>query len=449
MSTPQLKLFLIIIWAMVASVIIVGLVIWGISSQAAQPAKPTPNETPTLSPSPSDPPTPTPLPTIVIIRATPRKGGTPILVGDTQTPVTPQMFSFGSQAAPGFDPLTGLKVDDPSRLERRPVAVKISTFPRSLRPYQSGLTKADVVYEYYIEDGLTRFIAVFYGQDAERAGPVRSGRYFDENIMRMYHSSLVFADADKRVADYLLGSVDLRDLLFIPRDDHCPPLCRDDSIPADAGGGYNNVFVNTAGVGTFVENSKQPLRPTFFNSVFHLIPNRPVSRIYTTYSDYSYNYWEYDETSKKYLRYSDTTNSVNGQGQVYAPHIDALTGQQLSADNVVVLLVPHLFKNAFDRADQLFDIQMIGSGSAFTFIDGQMYRGVWKREQTDQPIALFGDNNNPLSLKPGITYYQVLDPESIAKLTDTSMNFTFFIPPRVLTATPTEPKPSATPRKHK
>jgi len=202
-------------------------------------------------------------------------------------------------------------------------------------------------------------------------------------------------------------------------------------------------------VGALLENSKQHLRPTFFNSAFHLIPTQPISRIYTNYSKFSYNYWEYDAVQKKYLRYSDVNDTVDEQGQVYAPHIDVLTGEQLSAENVVVLLIPHLFKNAFDRADQLFDIQLVGTGSAFAFIDGQMYKVFWRRDQLDQPLQLFDKNNNPLSLKPGETYYQVLNSESTTKLNGLNISFNFVIPPRVLTPTPTEPKPSATPRKHK
>ncbi len=37
---------------------------------------------------------------------------------------------------------------------------------------------ADNVYEYYLEDGMTRFIGVFYGKDAKRVGPVRSAQTF-------------------------------------------------------------------------------------------------------------------------------------------------------------------------------------------------------------------------------------------------------------------------------
>ena len=54
-------------------------------------------------------------------------------------------------------------------MERRPLAIKVANYPRYIRP-QSGLTLADNVYEYYIEGGLTRFIAVFYGNNSEWVG---------------------------------------------------------------------------------------------------------------------------------------------------------------------------------------------------------------------------------------------------------------------------------------
>ncbi len=76
------------------------------------------------------------------------------------------------------NPLTGLPVNDPALLNRRPMVIKVANAPDAIRP-QSGLTLADVVYEYYIEWGDTRFIAVMYGNDSTMVGPVRSGRYFD------------------------------------------------------------------------------------------------------------------------------------------------------------------------------------------------------------------------------------------------------------------------------
>jgi len=113
-----------------------------------------------------------------------------------------------------LNPLTGLPPSSPSMLERRPLAIKISNYPRDIRP-QFGLNEADVVFEYYIEWGYTRFIGIFYGNDASKIGPVRSGRYFDEHITRMYHAYYVFNFADPREYKYFMGG-DLAKSLVVP-----------------------------------------------------------------------------------------------------------------------------------------------------------------------------------------------------------------------------------------
>ena len=81
----------------------------------------------------------------------------------------------------------------------------MSNLPRAVRP-QSGLSRADIVYEYYTEEGTTRFIAIYYGRDAEQVGSIRSARFFDEHIIRMYRGLFVFGSADQRVRDRLYNS---------------------------------------------------------------------------------------------------------------------------------------------------------------------------------------------------------------------------------------------------
>ena len=104
-------------------------------------------------------------------------------------PTMPNISPYSIPA--GINPLTGQYPALPGLLDRRPIASKIALYPRYVRP-ESGLSLADIVFEYYIEGGLTRFVAIFYGNDAERVGPVRSGRFFDEHIARMYQSYIVF-----------------------------------------------------------------------------------------------------------------------------------------------------------------------------------------------------------------------------------------------------------------
>src|SRR5574340_849271 len=62
----------------------------------------------------------------------------------------------------GVNPLTGLPVADPASLTLPAVLVSLSNFPPSVRP-QTGLSYAPQVYEIYITEGMTRFLAVFYG----------------------------------------------------------------------------------------------------------------------------------------------------------------------------------------------------------------------------------------------------------------------------------------------
>ncbi len=123
------------------------------------------------------------------------------------------------------------------------MVIKITNFPRGVRP-QWGLNLADHVYEYYIGDGLTRFIGIFYGQDAERVGPVRSARMFDEHIMRMYNGIFVFGYADDRVLESFM-TPELSSYLIFETKTNCPPICRLDHHDM----AYNNLFADTSQLG--------------------------------------------------------------------------------------------------------------------------------------------------------------------------------------------------------
>jgi hypothetical protein len=393
------------------------------------PARPEPTSIPVEDPSP----TPT---RRINLTPTPLPSNTP------STVIVPNLpFNLPSN----HNPYTGLIPEDASRLERRPIAVKISNYPRRVRNYQYGLTRVDAVYEYYIEYSLTRFTAIFYGQDVEKAGPVRSGRYIDEHITRMYQSYLVFANADKRVENHLLES-DLLQRLFVPTTINCPPLCRDRRI-----NDYNNLFVDTAGVTEYTrkighENVRQETRVTYFDQRPPAWPLE-VNEINIRYSLSSYHTWRYNPQRGLYERFSDTIDARNPAEEIYTPHIDILTGEQVSAENVVVLVVDHTFKTERDRNEQVFDIVLLAEGQAYVFRNGRVAPSIWQRDELDEPIRLLDLNRNPLALTPGRTFYIVINPESSLEQGDGRVRFTFFIPPLFATPTATPPGfiPSPTP----
>ncbi|MGB7875983.1 MAG: DUF3048 domain-containing protein [Anaerolineales bacterium] len=383
----------------------------------ATPFQPGNGNSPYFAPYPTSVPTTTLLP-VFIQRGT-------VTVEDSLLP-TP--LSSGYQGMPvlapstNTNPLTGLTATDPELLERRPIAVKITQYPRLVRP-QSGLSLADVVYEYYIEWGVTRFIAIFYGNDAEQAGPVRSGRFFDEHIARMYQAFFVFKYADPRVYDYYKDS-DLKDYLVVPSNGSCPPF----EIGLTKRDTYNNVFFDTVKFRDCiarrmsVNNDRPSVRSNFFST---LPPQSDLvaDRIYTQYSLDDYNYWQYLPEENRYQRYQEINSLKNYQTAAYESLTDALTGLPIMADNVVVLYVKHRFANKFDEEDEVFHIDLYGSGTAFVFRDGIAIPATWNRPQLDQPILLTSALGTPVYLKPGVTFYQVIGETSDSWIDGTDWHF--------------------------
>jgi Protein of unknown function (DUF3048) N-terminal domain/Protein of unknown function (DUF3048) C-terminal domain len=351
-------------------------------------------------------PTPAPTSTLKPSIITP---GTPLV----EVNLMPTPFPSGYQGMPVFvlststNPLTGLTATDPALLERRPIAVKVTLFPRYVRP-ESGLTLADVVYEYYIEAGLTRFIAIFYSNNADMVGPVRSGRFFDEHIARMYQAFFVFKYADPRVYDYYKDS-DLKDYLVVPGAGACPPFV----IGPSERDTYNNIFFNTVkfkdciAKHKTVDNNRPPVRSGFFGSQ-PLKSDLTADRIYTEYSSDDYHYWQYLPGEGRYQRYQEVNSLRKGVTEAYAPLTDALTGLPVKADNVVMLFVQHRFANKFDEEDEVYHIDMYGSGDAYVFRDGVAVKATWNRVQLDQPILLTSTLGAPIYLKPGVTFYEVV-----------------------------------------
>src|SRR5699024_820043 len=71
-----------------------------------------------------------------------------------------------------ISPLTG--IDGNENTDDRIVGVMVNNHPKA-RP-QSGLSKADIVFEVLAEGKITRFLALFQSEKPDMVGPVRSAR---------------------------------------------------------------------------------------------------------------------------------------------------------------------------------------------------------------------------------------------------------------------------------
>jgi hypothetical protein len=307
-----------------------------------------------------------------------------------------QAYAYGPVGYPAnINTLTGLPVTDPALLERRPMAIKVTNFPRSVRP-QWGLSQADHIYEYYIGDHMTRFIGVFLGRDAAQVGPVRSARYFDEQILRMYDAIFVFGWADDPILERLTQP-DIRNQLVVEREENCPPLCR-----LESGQGYNNLFADTHLLSQYVsERGTDNSRPVLDGLRFEMaVPKsgNPGEAFFIKYSNISYHDWQYNPLGGKYERFQETEDD-HGQVKQYAPLKDSLTGEQLAADNVVILRTTHQVVYQ-SNSTTIYDMPFTGTGGGYAFRDGQLYPLNWTRPLSDTLPTLALPNGRPYPLKP-------------------------------------------------
>lgn len=361
---------------------------------------------PTFTPLPTDTPAPTntPLPTATL-----------------------NPSSFGPTDFPSdVNPLTGKRVEDPQLLERSPLAVKVQIFPRGQRP-PWGVTLADIVYDFYQNNGLTRFHAIFLGNDALQVGPIRSARLFDGELVEMYESIFAFGGADRRILTKLLNAP-YADRLILEGYSQCPPMCRVDP------NGLNYLMTNTHDLSEYatqqgISNGRQNLDGMTFNSITPA-GGEPINKVIIRFSISSYNSWDYDVETGMYLRFQDTHESPDIPTQGYEALIDPLTGEQIAADNIVIVLAPNEFTpGSKPGKSEIVEITLSGSGQAFAFRDGQKFDVIWNRPEDSSVLFLTYPDGSPFPFKPGNTYFEMIGQSSKIDIPgDGTINYHFSIP---------------------
>lgn len=303
-------------------------------------------------------------------------------------------------------PLNGTLYSKPQRdiwEARRPLGIMIEN-SKAARP-QSGLSSADVVYEAIAEGGIPRFLAVYYCDDTNIVGPVRSARTYYLDWISEYGSSPLYAhvggantpgpaDALGQISQYgWEGYNDLNQFSI-----GFPTFWRDYERLGPNTPTEHTVYASTEKLWSFAATKRQLTNVetddvtgkqiawnakfvpwTFKDDVD--IASRPsssasvqfaLSNVQASYSDDYTVFWQYDRDSNSYLRF-------NGG----VAHQDLDTGQQLLAKNVVLQF------ESMSIADDGYDEEghgvhtlygTKGSGRAKFLLDGKIVDGTWSKQ---------------------------------------------------------------------
>ncbi len=362
---------------------------------------PRPSATPTLTPLPTNTPRPTATNTPT---DTPTATHTPTATpSPTYTPSPTATIVGPSEYPDGFNPLTGLPYPNEAAMNRRNLIVKISNFPEIVRP-QSGLTTADIVFEYEVEGAVTRFAAIYRSQGAEKVGSIRSARLLDLELVEMFEGILAYSGANDWIYNFILDS-DWKWRALTPQMGvNCPPFCRveDGTRPFE-----HTLFGNTYDMWDVAEQREINQGLLVRGLAWSDVPDpdgAPIQDIFINYWNPRHDTrWQYNPGDGRYYRYNSGL-----------PHVDAVTGQQLAADNIVILEAVHV-----DRPDVLdseisgvvVETQLWGRGTAWIFRDGLWFEGIWAHRQGSPGLwLLYDDGETPMHLKPGQTWFNVVRP---------------------------------------
>ena len=317
----------------------------------------------------------------------------------------------------GVNPLTGLEVENPDLLKRRPVIMKVSNHQIDYQPHW-GLSSADIVFEYFIGWGANRFAALYYGQDSDFIGPIRSIRRVDGQLGSLFEAVIGSTGGDMNDVLPYIGS-------YIPgryfTDKYlCPGVCDD---------GRNMVYsvrANSAALSDyFIQNGYGNENPDLHGMAFsEEVPEGgqkgESAWVYYSYADYSR--WVYNPETGKYTlwAYGEAT------GDQFKPLIDQNTGEALEFSNVILLQARYT-----QLKDALHNIDLIGNSDgqkATVFRDGMVYDVTWKTPQSTSPIQYFDSEGHTFYLKPGNTWVAIFGLTSPIEVENGDWSISFSMP---------------------
>ena len=320
-------------------------------------------------------------------------GGAVIAVALTGSKTTPKPSATPKPTAPKVTiaaptcPLTGAPSPLGAVPARPALAVKIDNFPEA-RP-QSGLDKADIVFEEPVEGGVTRYVAVFQCQDSGLVGPVRSARYPDVGIVDLLNDPIFI---------HVGGINPILSMIRNANDDNYDLYYQGAIIQHPSGrvAPFDTYISTTA---AFEANKKDTSVPSpLFQYSATAQTGIPVNSVHIPFSQTSDETWTWNPTTKKFrLSYSGVPATT-------------MNGVAVRTDNVVIMHVvtttgPWLENNV---GGYEVEVNPTGSGPLQVLRDGVLISGTWSRAGLSAPLVLTTANGSPLTLAPGQAWVEMV-----------------------------------------
>lgn len=258
---------------------------------------------------------------------------------------------------------------------------------------QAGLERADLVIETLAEGGVTRFLAFFQSNEAEKIGPVRSARPYFVKWALGEGAVLAHSGGSKEALEEIDSASNFQDANEFYNE---KTFWRDKSLPAP-----RNLFTSTKLLAGLAErknwqNSSQLPLWNRGGATPSLLQREGGGEFSTVSVNFSYAPYAvsftYDNAAKTYAR------KQTGSPQV----------------SVSSLLVLHTQSTVIDEKLLTLDLQTVGSGRAEVFREGKVLQARWRKDSPQDPLQILDADGTSVSLGKGLLWIAVLDQQGTA-----------------------------------
>lgn len=285
------------------------------------------------------------------------------------------------------NPLTGEEVKKGS-LPARPIIVSTDNDSSLARP-QSGLSKADIVYEVPAEGGASRYEPIYYSSFPKQAGPTRSVRPYIVDIAREYGAVLVHNGYSPQAKAYLEENVvpyypaqKYDDLLFWRTSDRYAPHNQ-----------YTNVKKDYKKIKEDGNADKQEIRTFKWLSKKSSAEGKDAKEVKVNYQ-VTANTYKYDAESGLYKRYVEGSPCTDA----------AYDNKQITCANIIIQKVS---SSMYD--EKRLNIDMTEGGTAWLFTGGKAVKGTWERSGLDSETVFKDSDGKEFRMTRGKTWIQLIN----------------------------------------
>lgn len=291
-------------------------------------------------------------------------------------------------------------IDEESK--SRPYAIIINNLPSAMK-VQAGLDQAYMIYEFPIEGGYSRSLALFKDKTTNKIGTIRSARqnYIDYAL----ENDAIFVHWGGNHPAYdVIKETKVTD---IDAQSSSKPFFRDNPEKlATEHTGYTSLeklidYATNTKKYRLTTDVKSPLKYT--TDIIDLGKASDAKEAKTVELNYSGSYklkYVYDENTERYQRYYNNKE-----------HKDYFNGNKFDTKNIIITLIgTGKVKGYTDTAGTNYtDLYNIGSGSGYYITNGYAREIKWSKESRSAQTKYTYTDGTEVNVNDGNTYINLFD----------------------------------------